>query len=177
MNNDPMFCVGALRVKTRPELPVKRNKNRYRWMEGKIVRTAHNIFSRLRVGVPCVGVGLATKCHQHHKTPSVVGKHGLRVLPTPLSSYVLTHTNKSFRHYTFSVLFFTTTLCGRLSLCDWITYTQMLFFLYNSQSFTSEVFCWFCKLLIPKKIFHEMKLMIKMYDIIIYDHPKIQMSR
>ena len=30
MNNDPMFCVGALRVKTRPELPVKRNKNRYR---------------------------------------------------------------------------------------------------------------------------------------------------
>ena len=55
MNNDPMFCVGALRVKTRPELPVKRNKNRYRWMEGKIVRTAHNIFSRLRVGVPCGG--------------------------------------------------------------------------------------------------------------------------
>lgn len=105
MNNDPMFCVGALRVKTRPELPVKRNKNRYRWMEGKIVRTAHNIFSRLRVGVPCVGVGLATKCHQHHKTPSVVGKHGLRVLPTPLSSYVLTHRQVISRLHFFCTFF------------------------------------------------------------------------
>ena len=176
MNNDPMFCVGALRVKTRPELPVKRNKNRYRWMEGKIVRTAHNIFSRLRVGVPCGGGPSYKMPPTPQNTVSCRETRSARTSHATLI-LVLTHTNKSFCDYTFSVLFFTTTLCGRLSLCDWITYTQMLFFLYNSQSFTSEVFCWFCKLLIPKKIFHEMKLMIKMYDIIIYDHPKIQMSR
>ena len=176
MNNDPMFCVGALRVKTRPELPVKRNKNRYRWMEGKIVRTAHNIFSRLRVGVPCGGGPSYKMPPTPQNTVSCRETRSARTSHATLI-LVLTHTNKSFCDYTFSVLFFTTTLCGRLSLCDWITYTQMLFFLYNSQSFTSEVFCWFCKLLIPKKIFHEMKLMIKIYDIIIYDHPKIQMSR
>ena len=75
-------------------------------MEGKIVRTAHNIFSRLRVGVPCGG----GPSYKMPPTPqNTVSCRETRSARTPHATLILcinTQTDKSFRDYTFSVLFF-----------------------------------------------------------------------